>query len=314
MSVLVLAEHNNKVVNLSTLCTITAARAFKKPISVLVVGYQCQSVAEKLAKVESIDHILLKDDKVYEHFLAESVAPLVLQCFSEFNYLLVPATTFGKNILPRVAAKLGISQISDIIQIIDEKTYCRAVYSGNAIATVQSHDAKQLMTVRSAAFNLASFSNCSVPIHKITFTVENLHSVFIDATRNSQDRPELSTAEIIISGGRGLQNKKNFDRLIEIANRMGAAIGASRAAVDSGLAPNNCQVGQTGQIVAPKIYFAVGLSGAFQHLAGMRDSKTIVAINKDPDAPIFQVADYGLVGDLNEVLSQWEQALSEMEY
>ncbi|AAO90630.1 electron transfer flavoprotein subunit alpha/FixB family protein [Coxiella burnetii] len=314
MSVLVLAEHDNQEVRLSTLCTITAARELKQPISILVAGYHCRAVAEKLTSLEGIDAILLADDKAYEHFLAESIAPLVLHCFSEFNYVMAPATTFGKNILPRVAAKLGASQISDVIKIVDEKTYCRPIYAGNAIATVQSEDKKQIITVRSTAFNPAALADYSAPIREIEFTVENPHSIFVHEERQGQDRPELSSAEIVISGGRGLQNKENFDRLIRIADRMGAAMGASRAAVDAGLAPNDCQVGQTGQVVAPKLYFAIGISGAVQHMAGMRNSKIIVAINKDPEAPIFQIADYGLVGDLNEVLVQWEEALQEMGY
>ncbi|CAN7947790.1 unnamed protein product, partial [Ixodes hexagonus] len=261
-----------------------------------------------------IEGILWADHQCYEHFLAESIAPLILDCAEEFNYLMAPATTFGKNILPRVAARLGVSQVSDVIEVVDEKNYRRPIYAGNAIATVCSQDEKQVITVRSTAFSPAVITTQPVSIRKIAYTVHNSHSVFMHEELHAQDRPELSSAEIVISGGRGLQSKENFERLMKIADRLGAGIGASRAAVDAGMAPNDFQVGQTGQVIAPKLYFAVGISGAIQHLAGMRNSKVIVAINKDPDVPIFQIADYGLVGDLGEILPQWEKALSDRGY
>ena len=314
MSVLVLAEHDNTKVRSSTFSVVTAASELRQPIAILVAGYRCQAVAQELAQVKGVDRILLANQECYQNFLAESITPLLAHYAHEFNYFLAPATTFGKNILPRLAGKLNVAQISDVTVILDRKTYQRPIYGGNAIATVSSADTVQVLTIRPTAFFPCELSQKSVPIEKIEFSEKNDLSIFISQEQHAKDRPELASAEIVISGGRGLKNKENFERLVKIANRLGAAVGASRAAVDASFAPNAFQVGQTGQVVAPKLYFAVGISGAVQHVSGMRSSKIIVAINKDLDAPIFQVADYGLVADLDDVLPQWEQALSEIGY
>jgi electron transfer flavoprotein alpha subunit len=315
MSVLVIAEHNNKLLKPSTLVTITAANELSDDVSVLVAGHQCEAVVSQLSKTQGVKKVLQADHTCYAHPLAETLAPLIVQLSENVDYVLAPATTFGKNVLPRVAAMLDVGQVSDIIKVIDENTFMRPIYAGNAIATVRSHDKQKVITVRPTAFSAADVTEDTVAVvENIDKTVDNRQSSFAHASLQKSDRPELGAADIIISGGRGLKDKESFDRLTAIADRLGAAIGASRAAVDAGLAPNDYQVGQTGQVVAPKLYIAVGISGAIQHLAGMKDSKVIVAINKDPDAPIFQIADYGLVADLFEVLPLWEQALTELGY
>lgn len=311
MTILVVAEHDHNKPRPATLRTITAAAQLGTEIKVLVAGYQCQAVAQSLQTIEHVSAILLADHEAYRYPLAESFTPLILQCSNDVTHILAPATTFGKNILPRVAASLDSAQISDIIEVVDQQTYRRPIYAGNAIATVKLTAAVQLVTVRAAAFEAATAGAKQAQITPVNFIADNDLSAFVNEESHASDRPELTSADIVVSGGRGLQNKENFTRLMKIAERMGAAMGASRAAVDSGMAPNDFQVGQTGQVVAPKLYFAVGISGAIQHLAGMKDSKIIVAINKDPDAPIFQVADYGLVADLNDVLPQWEAALND---
>ena len=313
MTVLVLAEHDQQQLKAATYHTITAGLALGE-VQVLLAGHQCQSLADELRTIEGVNEVLLADHAVYEHPLAESIAPLVLHCAKDVTHILAPATTFGKNILPRVAALLDVSQVSDVIEVVDKQTYRRPIYAGNAIATVQSSDAVQLLTVRMTAFAAAKGGSGQATLTPIDFVAENTLSRFVAAELHGSGRPELSSAELVISGGRGLQNKENFERLVALADRLGAAVGASRAAVDAGMAPNDFQVGQTGQVVAPKLYIAVGISGAIQHLAGMKDSKIIVAINKDPDAPIFQIADYGLVADLVDVLPEWESALTEMNY
>lgn len=310
MTILVVAEHDQQRTKPSTLSAITAASKLGDEVNVLVAGHECQSVAQELQSIEGVSQVLLADHEVYRYPLAESFTPLILQCAKEVSHLLAPATTFGKNILPRVAASLNVGQVSDIIEVVDQQTYKRPIYAGNAIATVKSADSIQVITVRSSAFKTAIKGSSKADLINIDFVVDNKFSTFVSEELHGSDRPELSSADIVVSGGRGLQNKENFERLMEIAGQMGAAIGASRAAVDSGMAPNDFQVGQTGQVVAPKLYIAVGISGAIQHLAGMKDSKIIVAINKDPDAPIFQVADYGLVADLKDVLPQWEAILN----
>ncbi len=312
MSVIVVAEHNNESPRPSTLSTITAARQFNQNIRVLVAGFQCEAVAKNLSNIEGVNEVLYADHADYEHPLAERLTPLILQCWNSATHLLAPATTFGKNLMPRVAGKLGVAQVSDVTAILDERTYQRPIYAGNAIATVRSEDPIQVITVRTTAFPAAEIAQHAAKITPVNFAAENQQSRFIRQELHGADRPELTSADIVISGGRGLQTKENFERLMKIAEHMGAAMGASRAAVDAGLAPNDFQVGQTGQVVAPKLYFAVGISGAIQHLAGMKDSKIIVAINKDPDAPIFQIADYGLVADINDVLPQWEGVLSSL--
>jgi len=310
MTTLVLAEHDQHQPKPSTLSAISAALKLEGEVRVLVAGHECQSVAKALQSIEGVSQVLLADHKVYQYPLAESFTPLILHCADEVSHILAPASTFGKNILPRVAASLDVAQVSDIIEVLDKQTYRRPIYAGNAIATVKSNDAVQVITVRSSAFKAAVPGSDQAHLLHIDFVADNNFSSFVAEELHGVDRPELTSADIVVSGGRGLQNKETFQRLMKIADQMGAAIGASRAAVDSGMAPNDFQVGQTGQMVAPELYIAVGISGAIQHLAGMKDSKIIVAINKDADAPIFQIADYGLVADLNDVLPQWEAFLN----
>jgi electron transfer flavoprotein alpha subunit len=310
MIIIVLAEHDGKSLKASTLNTITAANKIGGEIHVLLAGFQCESIAKEISQIDCVQSVLLADNKIYQHPLAERIAPLVVAVSKEASHILAPATTFGKNILPRVAALLDVGQMSDIVEVLDQNTYRRPIYAGNAIETLQSSDQQQVITVRTTAFDPVAIAENTAEITAVDFTTDNQQSEFISEEKHASDRPELSSAAIVISGGRGLKDKKTFERLTAIADAMNAAIGASRAAVDAGLAPNDCQVGQTGQIVAPKLYFAVGISGAIQHLAGMKDSGVIVAINKDPDAPIFQIANYGLVADINDVLPLWEAAVT----
>lgn len=309
MSILILAEHDNKKIRSSTLNTIAAAKQLKQDIIVLVAGYQCNAVSETLKSVEGITEIRVADHINYQNFLAEALTPLIVNVMKEgkFTHIFAPATTFGKNIMPRVAALMDVAQISDVIEIIDDSTYRRPIYAGNAIETVQSQDPLKVITVRPTAFVAAQATAKTCKITAIDYISDNYLSRFVQTEAHAADRPDLMSAQIVISGGRGLQSKENFDRLTAIADAMGAAIGASRAAVDAGFAPNDLQVGQTGKIVAPKLYIAIGISGAIQHLAGMKESKIIIAINKDVDAPIFKIADYGLVADLHEVLIKLEE-------
>lgn len=309
MTVLVIAEHNNQQLHLATRSTITAAIQIKAPITVLVAGFQCDSVVAEVSRVAGVENVWVADAVAYQHALAEPIAPLILHCAKDVTHILAPATTFGKNILPRVAAKLNVAQISDVIAIMPDGQYQRPIYAGSAVATVQSDDPVKVLTIRTTAFSPAVGEDQAATVTKIDFSFENKQSRFVNQELHQSDRPTLSAAEMVISGGRGLQSKENFLRLMKIADHLGAAVGASRAAVDAGMAPNDCQVGQTGQAVAPKLYIAVGISGAIQHLAGMKDSRLIIAINKDPDAPIFQIADYGLVADINDILTQWEHLL-----
>jgi electron transfer flavoprotein alpha subunit len=309
MSILVIAEHDNKKLRATTLTTLDAARQFNSDIKVLVAGSQCDSVVTDLKQYGFISEVLVADHACFDHQLVEVVAPLIVECASQFTHILAPSTTFGKNVLPRVAALLDIGMVSDVISIVDNKTYKRPIYAGNAIAMVESANDIQLISIRPSAFNMVEAENGEVAVTALQNSFENHFSKFISEEKHGGDRPELASADIVISGGRGVGDKETFEKLIDIADRIGAAVGASRAAVDSGLAPNDFQVGQTGQIVSPKLYIAIGISGAIQHLAGMKDSSVIVAINKDPDAPIFEVADYGLVADLTEILPQWEAML-----
>lgn len=312
MSVLIIAEHDNKNIKPATLSVITAAEKINRDIKVLVAGFQCANVVEQLKKINEVTEIFYVDADIYQYPLAETFAPLIAEFRDKFTHFLAVATTFGKNIMPRLAAILNVGQISDVAEIIDDCTYRRPIYAGNAFATVRALDSQQIITIRATAFAPAMSGENNAKITAIDFKINNALSFFIkEELHGSKERPELTAAEVVISGGRGLKDKETFAKLIAIADRMGAAIGASRAAVDAGLAPNDFQVGQTGQVVAPKLYIAVGISGAIQHLAGMKDSKIIVAINKDPDAPIFQIADYGLVADLQEVLPKWEKWLDE---
>jgi len=309
MSILVIAEHDNSELKVSTLNTIAAANEIGGDVDVLVAGFNCNTVAEATKSIGGIKKVLLANKPAYANFLAENIGSLVAEVGSNYSHILTPATANGKNFMPRVAAALDVSQISDISAVISEDTFERPIYAGNCIATVQSSDSVKVITVRITGFDPCSSSGGSAAIEEIGADKDMEISSFIKEEIAVSDRPELTAADVVISGGRGMQNGDNFKLLEGIADKLGAAIGASRAAVDSGFVPNDMQVGQTGKIVAPDLYIAVGISGAIQHLAGMKDSKIIVAINKDEEAPIFQVADYGLVADLFEALPELESAL-----
>ena len=308
MTVLVYAEHDNASLKTETNKLVHAAKQMGGDIHVLVAGEGCQAVADAAAQVDGVTKVLLADNAVYKYQLAENVADLVLELAGDYSHVIAAATTTGKNFMPRVAALLDVAQISDIIGVESEDTFVRPIYAGNAIATVQSSDATKVITVRAASFDAAPTGN-SAEVAAIDVVKANEKSDFVSEELTESERPELTAADVVISGGRGMQNGENFKLLEGIADKLGAAMGASRAAVDAGFVPNDMQVGQTGKIVAPQLYIAVGISGAIQHLAGMKDSKVIVAINKDEEAPIFQVADYGLVGDLFEVLPELEGAI-----
>jgi electron transfer flavoprotein alpha subunit len=309
MSILVIAEHDNSELKVSTLNTIAAANEIGGDVDVLVAGFNCNTVAEATKSIGGIKKVLLANKPAYTNFLAENIGSLVAEVGSNYSHILTPATANGKNFMPRVAAALDVSQISDISAVISEDTFERPIYAGNCIATVQSSDSVKVITVRITGFDPCSSSGGSAAIEEIDVDKDMKISSFIKEEIAVSDRPELTAADVVISGGRGMQNGDNFKLLEGIADKLGAAIGASRAAVDSGFVPNDMQVGQTGKIVAPDLYIAVGISGAIQHLAGMKDSKIIVAINKDEEAPIFQVADYGLVADLFDALPELESAL-----
>ena len=304
MSILVIAEHDNNELKGSTLNTVTAASEIGGEVSVLVVGSESFSAAEQASKINGISSVIHVDDPIYKNFLAEDLGNLVVSVAEGFNYILAPATTFGKNFLPRVAAKLDVQQISDIISVEDADTFKRPIYAGSCIATVKSTDSVKVITVRTTAFDASHMTDSSVTVNSgaVVDTLNNAN--FVSDEIAESDRPELTAADVIVSGGRALGSSENFKIIEELADKLGAAVGASRAAVDAGYVPNDYQVGQTGKIVAPTLYIAIGISGAIQHLAGMKDSKVIVAINKDEDAPIFQVADYGLVGDLFEAVPE----------
>ena len=308
MTGLVYAEHDNASLKSETAKMVHAAAKMGGDIHVLVAGEGCQAVADSAAQIDGVSKVLLIDNAVYKYQLAENVADLVLSLADDYSHLLAAATTTGKNFMPRVAALLDVAQISDIIGVESEDTFIRPIYAGNAIATVQSSDSKKVITVRAASFDAATTGG-SAEVTTLDVVKESEKSSFVSEELTESERPELTAAEVVISGGRGMQNGENFKLLEGIADKLGAAIGASRAAVDAGFVPNDMQVGQTGKIVAPQLYIAVGISGAIQHLAGMKDSKVIVAINKDEEAPIFQVADYGLVGDLFDVLPELENTL-----
>jgi electron transfer flavoprotein alpha subunit len=308
MSILVIAEHDNDSIKAATLNTITAAAAIGGDVHVLVVGSGCQQAVTAAAEIAGVAKVISADAEAYAHQLPESVAPLVVDLAKGYTHILSAATTTGKNLLPRVAALLDVAQISDIVEVKSDDTFVRPVYAGNAMATVQSSDSVKVITVRTTAFAEAQKGGSAL-IEKSDFASTQELSAFVSEQLSVSERPELTAASIVISGGRGMQNGENFVLLEKVADKLGAAIGASRAAVDAGFVPNDMQVGQTGKIVAPDLYIAVGISGAIQHLAGMKDSKVIVAINKDEEAPIFQVADYGLVADLFKVLPELEAAL-----
>ena len=306
MSILVIAEHDNSELKTATLNTVAAGMAIGGDIDILVAGSDCDSVAESASQVPGVGKVLLANKETYKNSLAENLGNLVVELSEGYTHILAPATTSGKNFMPRVAAKLDVSQISDISAVISENTFERPIYAGNCIATVQSTDSVKVITVRTTGFDACEATGGSASISAIDNDTDAGVSSFVKEEIAESDRPELTAADVVISGGRGMQNGDNFSLLNGIADKLGAAIGASRAAVDSGFVPNDMQVGQTGKIVAPDLYIAVGISGAIQHLAGMKDSKVIVAINKDEEAPIFQVADYGLVADLFDALPELE--------
>ena len=297
MSALVFAIHDNEEIKTATLNAVTAAKEMGE-VTVLIAGDNCRPAAEAAAKIDGVAKVLIADSNVYANRLAENIAPLLVNLANDYSHLVAPSTTTGKNVMPRVAALLDVAQISDITAVESPDTFERSIYAGNAVATVQSSDAVKVITVRTTAFDAAAEEGGSASIEDASLTDAAGLSSFVSQELTKSERPELTSASIIISGGRGMQSGDNFPMLEVIADKLGAAVGASRAAVDAGFVPNDYQVGQTGKVVAPDLYIAVGISGAIQHLAGMKDSKVIVAINKDEEAPIFQVADYGLVADL----------------
>ncbi len=309
MSTLVIAEHNNQELNVATLRAVAAGCQVDDAVTVLVAGSGCQAVAEQAASAQGVAEVLLADDSALEHPTAELVANVAAGIAGDYSHIFATATSFGKNCLPRLAAKLDVMQISDITAIIDADTFERPIYAGNAIATVKSNDSVKVVTVRGTAFDVLGDSGNSATITSISPDTSTTTAQFVSHELTKSERPELTAASVVISGGRGLASGENFGLIEKLADKLNAAIGASRAAVDAGYVPNDYQVGQTGKIVAPELYIAVGISGAIQHLAGMKDSKVIVAINKDEEAPIFQVADYGLVADLFDVLPEIEAKL-----
>ena len=303
MKSLVIAEHNNIELKPSTLNTVTAARILGDDIDLLIAGKNCGAIADEGAKISGIAQVWLADSPEYEYQLAENMAPLIAALASDYSHVFAPSSTFGKNIMPRAAALLDVQQISDVVAVESEDTFVRPIYAGNAMATVRSKDSVKLITVRTTAFKVAEMDGKGK--QEIGPSKGDLGlSGFVKRELSKSERPELTAAKVIVSGGRGMQNGENFALLEALADKLGAAVGASRAAVDAGFVPNDYQVGQTGKIVAPELYIAVGISGAIQHLAGMKDSKVIVAINKDEDAPIFQIADYGVVGDLFKIVPE----------
>ena len=312
MPTLLVAEHDNKALKDATHKAITAAKGLGGEIHVLVAGSSCRPVAEAAAKLDGVAKVLLAEAAAYEHMLAEPMAALIVSLAGPYDAIVAPATTAGKNYLPRVAALLDVMQVSDIVKVVAPDTFERLIYAGNAVQVVRSRDAKKVLTVRTAAFQAAGEGG-SAAIETVAAPADPAISSFVGEELSKSDRPELTSAKVIISGGRAMQSRENFAKYIEpVADRLGAAVGASRAAVDAGYAPNDWQVGQTGKVVAPELYVAVGISGAIQHLAGMKDSKVIVAINKDEEAPIFQVADYGLVADLFQALPELEKELGKL--
>jgi electron transfer flavoprotein alpha subunit len=309
MTTLLLAEHDNKSLKDATNKALTAAKALGADVHVLVAGKDCKAAADAAAKLDGVAKVLMADAAAYEHSVAEPLAALIVSLAGNYDAIVAPATTNGKNIMPRVAALLDVMQISEITKVVSPDTFERPIYAGNAIQTVKSTDAKKIITVRTSTFAAAGEGG-SASVENVTAAADPGVSSFVGEELSKSDRPELTSAKIIISGGRAMQSRENFTKYIEpVADKLGAGMGASRAAVDAGYAPNDWQVGQTGKVVAPDLYIAVGISGAIQHLAGMKDSKVIVAINKDEEAPIFQVADYGLVADLYQALPELSAAL-----
>ncbi len=313
MATLLLAEHDNKALKDSTSKALTAAKALGADVHVLVAGSGAKAVADEAAKIEGVAKVLFADAPAYAHALAEPLAALIVSLAGGYDAIVAPATTAGKNVMPRVAALLDVMQISEIIKVVSPDTFERPIYAGNAIQTVKSKDAKKVITVRTSTFQATPQGAGAAPVESAAAAADPAISSFVGEELSKSERPELTSARIIISGGRAMQNRENFTKYIEpVADKLGAAVGASRAAVDAGYAPNDWQVGQTGKVVAPELYIAVGISGAIQHLAGMKDSKVIVAINKDEEAPIFQVADYGLVADLYQALPELAAELGKL--
>jgi electron transfer flavoprotein alpha subunit len=309
MTVLVLAEHDNATLKPATLNTVSAAAKLGDEVHVLVAGANCGGAAQAAAKVAGVSKVLVADSPALEHPLAENLAPLVVEQARSYSHVLAPATSFGKNLVPRVAALLDVAALADITAVVSADTFERPIYAGNAVATVQSADPIKLITVRGTAFDAAAAEGGSAAIENLSAGATSDRARFVSQELSKSERPELTSAKVIVSGGRGMGSGENFAMLEALADKLGAAVGASRAAVDAGFVPNDYQVGQTGKIVAPELYIAVGISGAIQHLAGMKDSKVIVAINKDEEAPIFQVADYGLVGDLFKIIPELTDSL-----
>ena len=312
MSILILAEHNNEEVKSSTLNTIAAASKISSDIEVLVVGSNTEGICKEISNYQNIKKVLSLNNTDYEHAIAEKIEPVIMSIADNYSHIFAPATTFGKNVMPRVAVKLDVAQISDVISVESEDTFIRPIYAGNALATVKSNDLKKVITIRPTSFDVVAKEGGSGIVEDLQFDSNNNHSEFVDREESKSDRPELSTARIVVSGGRGLQSADNFKLINDIADKLNAAIGASRAAVDAGYVSNDYQVGQTGKVVVPDLYIAVGISGAIQHLAGMKESKIIVAINKDEEAPIFNIADYGLSADLFEALPQLSSELDKL--
>ena len=309
MTTLILAEHNNSEVNAATLNAVTAAQAIGGDITVLVAGKDCSAAAVDVAKIDGVAVVKVVDAPEYENGLAENVAGLVVNMANEYSHILATATASAKNIMPRVAALLDMQQISEITEVLDDSTFVRPIYAGNAMATVRSSDAIKIITVRGTAFEAAKSDGGTASIQDESFAGDAGLSAYLGSELSESERPDLTSARIVVSGGRGMQSGENFPIIESVADKLGAAVGASRAAVDAGYVPNDYQVGQTGKVVAPDLYIAVGISGAIQHLAGMKDSKVIVAINKDEEAPIFQVADFGLVADLFTAVPELDQEL-----
>jgi electron transfer flavoprotein alpha subunit len=311
MKTLVIAEHDNQSLKQASYHTLSAAIALTHPIDLLVIGHDCQSVAEEGRQLPSVQNVLLANHEVYAHQLPENSASLIAEIGKQYDYILTSATTFGKNVLPRAAALLNVGMVGDVIQIVSADTFVRPMYAGNVLATVQSTDKIKMLTVRSTGFPAVTpTAKATANLQALSQAIPNTLSRFEKQALTKSVRPELTSARVVIAGGRGLKSAENFKLLEPIADQLQAAIGASRAAVDAGFVPNDYQVGQTGKVIAPDLYIAVGISGAIQHLAGMKDSKVIVAINNDPDAPIFAVADYALVGDLFKILPELQAALS----
>ncbi len=313
MTTLLIAEHDNKLLKDATNKALTAAKALGEPVHVLVAGEGARAVAEAAAKLDGVAKVLIADAPAYAHMLAEPLAALIVSLAPAYAAIVAPATTTGKNVMPRVAALLDVMQVSDIVKVISPDTFERLIYAGNAVQTVRSEDKVKVITVRTSTFQATGQGAAAAPVEDAAAAADPGLSAFVADELSKSERPELTSAKVIVSGGRAMQSRDNFTKYIEpVADKLGAAVGASRAAVDAGYAPNDWQVGQTGKVVAPELYIAVGISGAIQHLAGMKDSKVIVAINKDEEAPIFQVADYGLVADLYQALPELEAELAKL--